>query len=117
MNYRTFLFYNVIGGIGWIVSMLLIGYLLDPALKGIIGPQFEIAKHIDKVILVVVLASISPIIYKWWKHRRAGETAPEAAIATAAGIEPPPAPPKAAPPDAAGVGGTAPGPTPTTPPP
>ena len=113
MNYRTFLFYNVIGGIGWIVSMLLIGYLLDPALKGIIGPQFEIAKHIDKVILVVVIASISPVLWKWWKHRRAGESAPEAAVATAAGIEPPPATPEAAPPDAAR---TAPGPaaTPTT---
>jgi membrane-associated protein len=71
MNYRTFLFYNVIGGIGWIVSMLMLGYLLDPMLKQMIGPEFEIAKHIDKVIIVVVLLSISPMIYKWWTHRRA----------------------------------------------
>jgi membrane-associated protein len=87
MNYRTFLFYNVIGGIGWIVSMLLIGYGLDPLLKEFF-PQFEIAKHIDKVIIVVVLLSISPIIWQWWKHRRAGEKPAEAAVATAAGIEP-----------------------------
>jgi membrane-associated protein len=118
MNYRTFLFYNVVGGIGWIVSMLMIGYMLDPLLKQLIGPQFEIAKHIDKVILVVVLLSVSPMIWKWWTHRRSGATAPEATIATAAGIEPTPrATPEAAPPDAASVGGAAPGPSPTTTPP
>ena len=88
MRYRTFLFYNVVGGIGWIVSMLLLGYMLDPALKQLIGPQFEIAKHIDKVILVVVLLSIAPMIWKWWTHRRAGEGAVDSTIETAAGIEP-----------------------------
>jgi len=76
MRYRTFLFYNVLGGIGWIVSMLLLGYMLDPALRQIIGPQFEIAKHIDKVIIVIVLLSISPMIWKWWTHRRVGRGAP-----------------------------------------
>lgn len=89
MNYRTFLFYNVVGGIGWIVSMLLIGYLLDPLLKKVVGPHFEIARHIDKVILVVVLLSVSPMIWKWWQHRRAGEGAAEATVETAAGIDPP----------------------------
>jgi membrane-associated protein len=88
MRYRTFLFYNVIGGIGWIVSMLLLGYMLDPLLKQIIGPQFEIAKHIDKVILVVVALSIAPMIWKWWTHRRAGASAADSTIETAAGIEP-----------------------------
>jgi membrane-associated protein len=106
MRYRTFLFYNVIGGIAWIVSMLLLGYMLDPALRQVLGPQFEIAKHIDKVILVVVLLSISPVIWKWWAHRRAGESVPEATVATAAGIDAETPPPPAEP---------APAPTPTTP--
>ncbi|HVL15575.1 MAG TPA: VTT domain-containing protein [Gemmata sp.] len=99
MNYRTFLFYNVVGGIGWIASMLLIGYLLDPLLRQLIGPEFQIAKHIDKVILVVVMLSVSPMIWKWWQHRRAGETPAEAAIETAAGVDPevPAADPAAAP--------------------
>jgi membrane-associated protein len=75
MRYGTFLFYNVIGGVGWIVSMLLLGYMLDPALRQMIGPQFEIARHIDKVILVVVLLSVAPILYKWVNHRTARRAA------------------------------------------
>jgi membrane-associated protein len=87
MRYRTFLFYNVVGGIGWIVSMLLLGYMLDPLLKQFLGPQFEIAKHIDKVILVVVFLSISPVIWKWWTHRRKGQGAVDATVEAAAGID------------------------------
>jgi membrane-associated protein len=76
MRYRTFLFYNVIGGIAWIVSMLMLGYMLDPMLKELLGPQFEIAKHIDKVIIVVVLLSLSPVIWKWWTSRRSPSGTP-----------------------------------------
>ena len=78
MEYRTFLFYNVIGGIGWIVSMLLLGYMLDPALRQLIGPEFEIAKHIDKVIVVVVGLSVLPMAWKGWKAWRAKKATPPA---------------------------------------
>lgn len=70
MNYRSFLFFNIFGGIGWIVSMLMIGYMLDPLLRQIFGPQFEIAKHVDKVVLVVVFLSILPLLTKGFKHWR-----------------------------------------------
>src|SRR5690349_17003364 len=64
MEYRTFLFYNVFGGIGWIVSMILLGYMLDPLLRQIFGEQFMIAKHIDKVVVVVVFLSVLPLMTK-----------------------------------------------------
>jgi membrane-associated protein len=70
MEYRTFLVYNVVGGIGWITSMLLLGFMLDPALKQLLGPEFAIAKHINKVILVVVGLSILPMVLKAWKAYR-----------------------------------------------
>jgi membrane-associated protein len=112
MNYRTFLFYNVIGGISWIVSMLMIGYMLDPLLKQVFGAEFEIAKHIDKVIIVVVLLSVSPMLWKWWSHRRAAKAGAPTTPATAPAAPPPPASPGAAPTDAARV---APEPAPTPP--
>jgi membrane-associated protein len=69
MNYPRFLFFNVFGGIGWVASMILLGYALptviDPPFRRLFGAQFEIRDHIEKVIIVVVLLSISPGIYAW----------------------------------------------------
>ena len=77
MEYRTFLFYNVIGGISWIVSMLLLGYYIEPVVQQFL-PGFQIAKHIDKVIIVVVALSVLPIIIKAWKAGRAKKAVPVA---------------------------------------
>jgi len=68
MEYRTFLAYNIFGGIGWILSMLMLGYMLDPMLKQMLGEQFQIAKHIDKVVVIVVGLSVAPLFYKGFKH-------------------------------------------------
>jgi membrane-associated protein len=64
MNYRTFLTYSVIGGLSWIWSMLLIGYFLGSRFPGV-------SEHLELVIIVVVLISISPGILSWWRARRA----------------------------------------------
>ena len=100
MEYRAFLFYNVIGGIGWIVSMTLFGYYLiplaDPPMQSLLGkPDFTWAKHIDKVVIVVVALSIAPMVWKACKHwmakRKAATLVPPAAQAP----QPPVAPPGA----------------------
>lgn len=64
MQYGSFLAYNVIGGIVWIWSMLLTGYILARTVPGV-------AAHVEKVILVVVFLSILPGIIAWWRNRRA----------------------------------------------
>jgi membrane-associated protein len=77
MAYRRFLFFNIFGGIGWVFSMVLLGYfltpILDPALKPLLGDHFMVQDHIEKVIIVVVLLSISPGFVAWartkWKAR------------------------------------------------
>jgi membrane-associated protein len=81
MNYRKFLFYNVVGGIGWVFSMVLLGFALTPVLQkplqGVFGPAFELQKHIDKLIIIVVLASIAPMLLKllrtWIIKRKKGD--------------------------------------------
>ena len=74
MNYRRFLLFNIVGGAGWVVSMVLIGYyltnLINPAVRSLTGnDQFDIHDHIEKVVIVVVLLSISPALLVWLKSK------------------------------------------------
>ena len=63
MRYRTFLFYDIVGGILWIWSTLLIGYYIPRWFPG--------AKdHIEKVILAVIFISLLPGVFGWWAERR-----------------------------------------------
>jgi membrane-associated protein len=85
MRYRRFLAFNVVGAIGWICSMLTLGYfltpVLDPMLKPIFGESFQIQKYLTVVILVVVFLSISPAIYagtRHWMNKRRLRKAPAA---------------------------------------
>ena len=62
MPYRSFVAYNVVGGVLWVTSLLWIGYLLG------LSP---LAKQIHHVILLVILVSLIPLlweVYKRWKH-------------------------------------------------
>ena len=68
MRYASFLAYNVVGGVLWIWSMLITGYVLAKTVPGV-------AKHVEKVILVVVFLSILPGIIAWWRSRAAGARA------------------------------------------
>jgi len=64
MGYRRYTIFNLIGGIGWIWSMLLLGYFLGSYIPGI-------DRHIEEVIILVVFLSLLPGIIGWLKARRA----------------------------------------------
>ena len=70
MEYRRFVFYNVAGGVGWVVSMTSLGYFLGKAVPGI-------DRHIHVVIAVVIFLSLLPAIIKFARDRwRLRRTAP-----------------------------------------
>lgn len=73
MDYRRFLAYNVMGGVLWVFSMVLLGYALTPILDPLLAPLFgegvRVQDHVEKVIILVVLASISPGIVAWLRSR------------------------------------------------
>jgi membrane-associated protein len=50
-------------------------------LKPIFGEQFEVQKHLEKVIIIVVLLSISPAIYAgiraWMGRKKKSVVSPE----------------------------------------
>jgi len=64
MDYRKFLAYNVLGGIGWVTSMVWAGYLLGQTIP-------DIGRYIHVVIVIVVVLSVIPIGIEVWRARRA----------------------------------------------
>lgn len=53
MDYRKFAQWDILGGIFWINSLLLVGYFLG---------QTPLANRLDKIIVLVIFVSILPII-------------------------------------------------------
>jgi membrane-associated protein len=70
MNYSRFAMFNVIGGVSWIWSMLLTGYYLGRYIPGI-------DRHLEKIIILVILLSISPAFFHWYKARRSSTSTPQ----------------------------------------
>ncbi len=63
MRYRRFLFYNVVGGVGWVISMTGTGYLLYQTIP-------NIDRYIHIVVAVVVVLSVIPIVVEVVRERR-----------------------------------------------
>lgn len=54
MNYRQFALYNIVGGIGWVVSMTVAGYFL--------GQIPWVKANFEKVVLMIVFVSLLPLV-------------------------------------------------------
>jgi membrane-associated protein len=70
MEYRTFLRYNILGGLLWGVGVTLLGYFL--------GNVAIIADHIEIALILVVLVSIVPIGIEYLRSRRKAATSTDA---------------------------------------
>ena len=62
MSYLTFFAYNVAGALLWVFSLVLAGFYF--------GNLPWVQANLTLVILGIVLASISPGIFEYWRHRR-----------------------------------------------
>jgi len=71
MHYRTFITFNVIGGVLWGAGITTLGYFLG---------EIEVVKNnIEIAAIVIVAVSVLPIALELWKHRRAKAAAALAA--------------------------------------
>jgi membrane-associated protein len=63
MQYTRFLSFNVIGGLGWVLTMTLAGYYLGsiPVIRG----------NFDKVVIGIVFLSVAPMAVHYFRARRA----------------------------------------------
>jgi len=62
MTYRRFALFNIVGGIAWVFSMTMIGYMLVT-----LFPATE--QHIEKVIIIVIFVSLLPGLIEWLRAR------------------------------------------------
>lgn len=60
---RTFILYNVSGGLFWVLSLVLAGYGLGTAFPWL-------KKYVEIVALGIILLSVLPILRTWWKERQ-----------------------------------------------
>jgi membrane-associated protein len=64
MKYRTFVTFNVLGGLLWAVGVTSLGYILGESVP-------EIDKYLLPVIALIVLLSILPVLFEVRRNRRA----------------------------------------------
>lgn len=62
MEYRTFVRFNIVGGVGWGMGVPLLGYYL--------GKIDFVKNNIEAAILAIVFISVLPMILEFVKHRR-----------------------------------------------
>lgn len=62
MNYRTFVVFNILGGVLWGAGITTLGFFL--------GEIDTVKNNIEIAALVIVAVSFGPIAYELWKHRR-----------------------------------------------
>jgi membrane-associated protein len=63
MQYSRFVSFNVIGGLGWVLSMTLAGYFL--------GAIPVIRLNFEKVVIGIVFLSVAPMVVHYFRARRA----------------------------------------------
>jgi membrane-associated protein len=66
MNRVKFWLWSLVGAVGWVVSIMCLGYFLGQAFPWLSG-------KIDWVILGLLLLTVIPIAYEWHRNRKREE--------------------------------------------
>jgi len=62
MDYARFLTFNVVGGVLWITIFLWAGYFF--------GNIPTVKENFEYVVIIIILLSLAPALYEWYRHRR-----------------------------------------------
>ena len=63
MRYKTFITYNIIGGMLWTFLLTLSGYFLGSVFPGT-------SRYLHIIVVIIIFISILPIVFEWMKQRR-----------------------------------------------
>ncbi len=62
MNKAKFMFFNIIGSIAWVFSMIFSGYFLQKWVKEQFG--FDLKEHLEIIVIGIVVITTAPVIIK-----------------------------------------------------
>ncbi|MEO6052549.1 MAG: DedA family protein [Chthoniobacterales bacterium] len=62
MDYRKFLFFNIVGGVAWVVLFVVGGYFM--------GNIPIVKKNFEIVIILIIVVSLLPVFFEAWKGWR-----------------------------------------------
>lgn len=67
MDYKKFIRFNILGCLGWVISMTTIGYIL--------GENDWVKNNLDKIVVIIILVTTGPVLFKMFFGKR--KAAPE----------------------------------------
>lgn len=62
MERATFMFYNVIGSVSWVASMMMGGYFLQSWVERRFG--YSLKDHIEAIAIIIILITTLPVLWK-----------------------------------------------------
>ena len=62
MNRAKFMFYNIVGCVAWVFSMLFAGHFLQKWLMA--GFGFDLKQHLEYIVLGIVVVTTAPVLWK-----------------------------------------------------
>ena len=62
MDRKKFMFYNVVGCIAWVVSMIFAGHFLQIWVRKQFG--FELKDHLEVIVIIIVIVTTLPVFWK-----------------------------------------------------
>jgi membrane-associated protein len=65
MTYPTFFLYNVVGGLAWVALCLFAGYWF--------GNIPWVARNFEAVIIGIIVISVLPLVYEFWKSSKSSQ--------------------------------------------
>lgn len=68
MERKKFHFFNVIGSIAWVTTMILAGYFLQRWIFKQFG--FDLKEHLELIVLGIVLVTTAPVLIKLFSSRK-----------------------------------------------
>jgi membrane-associated protein len=78
MDRKKFMYYNIVGCAAWVFLMLFAGHYLDKFFINKFG--FDLKKHLEIIVLVIVLITTLPVIYKLFFGKRASKHPEDSSI-------------------------------------